>query len=378
MSAVLTIIGGSARAAAQSAARSGFVVHAADLFADTDLRAVAASRAVQDYPDGLLETLRGGQPGSWLYTGALENHPDQIEHGQRLRPLLGNSAEVVRGVRDPELVAAALQAAGVAVPEVRRTADRLPRDGSWLIKPRRSAGGARIALLETQESVDTPAEAERYYQRRVYGTSVSAVFLATRREVALLGITEQLGEPAWGGDSPFRYCGSIGPRDFGARVATQFQRIGAVLHATFGLQGLYGVDAILSEETVWPVEVNPRFTASIEIIERATGFKAIAAHVAACERSVLTTPHAATRLSGKLIVWAQNTCIFPTHDALPAEFLSVGPEAALADVPSAGGVIQVGWPIATVLADANSPQAVADTLRRRAAALRLACRAAQP
>ena len=72
----LIIVGASARAFAQSARRAGLAVHAADLFADSDLCAVAASVArvpAERYPDGLLDLVAPFPAGPWCYTGALEN-----------------------------------------------------------------------------------------------------------------------------------------------------------------------------------------------------------------------------------------------------------------------------------------------------------------
>jgi predicted ATP-grasp superfamily ATP-dependent carboligase len=342
------------------------------MFADVDLRRVAAACQVDDYPGGLGRMLGGSQPGSWLYTGALENHPELISRWQGIRPLLGNSAEVLRLVRNPAMVSAVLRNAGLAAPLVRLEGANLPRDGTWLRKPRRSAGGARIARLDA-EGHDPAKSDEFYFQQQIEGTSVSAVYVATAREVRLIGVTEQLCGTRWGGDTEFRYCGSIGPRPLAPQIMNQFQRIGETLHQSFALLGLFGVDAILQDGVVWPVEVNPRYTASVEVIERAAAFNAVASHVSACRKGELPELSTPRQQSGKLIVWAVRKCLFPAHGDLPAGLRACPSTPALADIPAADTPIEAGWPIATVLADAGCPEAVIEQLANRAAALQTSC-----
>ena len=50
-----------------------------------------------------------------------------------------------------------------------------------------------------------------------------------------------------------------------------FESLGDALASAFGLAGWFGVDYILRDEIPWPVEINPRYTASVEIHELATG-----------------------------------------------------------------------------------------------------------
>ena len=47
------------------------------------------------------------------------------------------------------------------------------------------------------------------------------------------------------------------------------QQLGLDLARGCGLRGLFGVDFVLSEGVPWPVEINPRYTASVEVLEYA-------------------------------------------------------------------------------------------------------------
>src|SRR5687768_8535892 len=94
----LAIVGASARSAAASAVRAGFQPITADLFADADLRRIATATRISPYPEGILDWLRTMQPPAWMYTGALENHPELVDQMAWVAPLWGNPGEVLTRV----------------------------------------------------------------------------------------------------------------------------------------------------------------------------------------------------------------------------------------------------------------------------------------
>jgi uncharacterized protein len=368
VSRVLTIVGASVRAAACSAVRAGFSVYAGDMFADVDLRRCCEATQVTDYPDGLAAILRGPQAGGWMYTGGLENEPALIREMSQIRPLWGNSVDVLRRVRHPKSVTAALRAAALPCPQVAFDAADVPRDGTWLRKPFRSAGGVRISVWGRHPTADSGSATHYYFQRHIEGLSCSAVYVAAGGKARLLGMTRQLIGAAWAGARDFRYCGSIGPLDAPPVVASGFAEIGTVLARRFELVGLFGVDAVVNARGVWPVEVNPRYPASAELLDWAWGVPAVALHVAACEAGQLPSGPAPARHScGKAIVFAPHRCVVSAElgARIGENDHRVGP--TLADVPAPGTIIEAGWPIVTVLADAPDEQLVLEQLRRLAA-----------
>jgi hypothetical protein len=144
----LAIVGASVRSAAASAVRAGYRPLAADLFADKDLRAIATTTRVSPYPDGLLEWLRTVEPAAWMYTGALENHPELVDQMAWVAPLWGNPGDVLARVRSPWGLASPLNDAGLLFPEMRSSPDGLPMDGSWLVKTYRGASGSGVKAWE--------------------------------------------------------------------------------------------------------------------------------------------------------------------------------------------------------------------------------------
>jgi predicted ATP-grasp superfamily ATP-dependent carboligase len=355
----LTILGASTRAAAFSAARSGFTPYSLDAFADCDLAALCPAVRIVRYPQGFLRPLAGAPPGPWMYTGGLENHPRLVRRLARLRPLWGNPAQVLAAVRDPWRLAATLGEAQLAYPELARTA----AGGEWLVKPLRSGAGLGVRRAAGGD-FDPPRSA--VLQRYIEGQSCSAVYVAAGGQAALLGATRQLVGRDFGLPREFLYAGSIGPLVLRADEQATLRRLGDVLAGRFALVGLFGVDFIRTAQELWTVEVNPRYTASIEVLERATGLRLVALHAAACQHGLLpgVPLSAAPRtIAGKVIVYAQRDCVIGAQ--MPWSSRQEGAWPAFADLPPAGQQIAAGHPVVTVLAEGAAPDIVEVTLRAR-------------
>lgn len=369
MAETLVIVGASARAAAFSARRAGFRPVCGDLFADADLRACCPAVAVTDYPAELEGFARQAPPGPWLYTGGLENAPQLIERIGAVRPLLGVGPAELQRVRDPQLVQKALHAAGLPCPDSSVTSAGLPTDGSWLLKGRGSSGGAQVFPWLGQRS-HRANDPNWYFQRRLEGQACAALFAAARGRATLLGVTEQLLAGVNRTDRPFGYAGSLGPLTLSPELSGRFERLGSVLAGEFRLVGLFGVDAVVAENEVWPVEINPRYPASAEIVERATGLPAIALHAAACRDHALPArpPEIVdSGWHGKLILYArQDATISP---GLAAEWLqrSRAEWPEIADVPAPGTRIGAGQPVVTLFAKADEREALRRELFAREA-----------
>lgn len=285
----LLILGASARAWAASVSRTGLVVHAADLFADRDLLAITAAVAVpsERYPSSLAEVADTFPSGPWCYTGALENHPGLVDAITAARPLAGNAGDAIRRVRSTRHLAEELARAGIGFPRTLDDATAIPRDGSWLRKPRASGGGHGIAPWTGAGVGGATLDSRRdhVWQERCPGLPVSGAFVVTSRGARLVGASRQLiGVTAWHA-LPYAYCGSVDvdPQTIPDDLGDQWNRIGTLLAGTLGLRGVVGVDAIVTPSgRLVVVEVNPRPTASMELVDRRTGSALAADHLAAC------------------------------------------------------------------------------------------------
>lgn len=338
------IVGASVRAAAMSAIRAGYRPYGIDLFTDRDLQRIAECQrvAMADYPAGIGPLLRDAPPGPWMYTGGLENYPELIEEWRRKRELIGNGASVLAKVRDPlwlnRHVLSALSIMSIPPPGER---------GQWVRKPIRSAGGINIEMWDGQ-----PLLPDTYLQRFIPGDAVSGVFIADESSCHFIGSTRQLIGETWLHAPPFRYCGNIGPRTLCAEEQQWWIGIGNTLHREAGIRGVFGVDAIMNNSGVTVIEVNPRYPASTEVLERKMGPLASVANVI-----------------GKAIYSAGRTFTFQESGPWEAELAGGTSPMRFADIPAPREAFCLGDPVITMFADGSDEFECLANLRQRAAEL---------
>ncbi|MEO0529239.1 MAG: ATP-grasp domain-containing protein [Planctomycetota bacterium] len=342
----LAIVGASVRAATQSALRAGFEVVGADLFADSDLDGICSITRIESYPDGLADWLAKQEVDAWMYTGALENYPDLVDRMARIAPLWGVSGKALRRCRDPLELQRVVHDAGLAFPETRRWKDARPAEGQWLCKTYRHSGGIGVRSL----GLDGPPEGlgDGYLQRFVPGKPLAAMYVVSEARSVLLGVTEQLlsGQPDdWG------YVGSIGPKQ---HEQPMLDRLGDCLRDALSLRGLVGVDLVAADDEATVIELNPRFTASTEVLERACGRSAVdSLSNAFVDRPIANWQPVGNRYCAKWVLFARRD-------------VRVTPEFArgdFADRPQVGEVIAQGRPVCTLLVEGNSEAATLVSLR---------------
>ncbi|HEX7336474.1 MAG TPA: ATP-grasp domain-containing protein [Gemmatimonadales bacterium] len=361
----LVVAGVTTRALALSASRAGYQVTAVDAFGDLDLRGAAEVLTLRQdsarrYSPSAAAAAAASVPADLAaYTSNFENYPDAVARLSRGRTLLGNPPAVLRRVRDPIELMRALRRRGFPTPNTRASC---PSDGgAWLVKPRRSGGGHNIVPWRGGRSVPRT----RYLQERIAGRPGSIVFAADGRNAVLLGLTRQLVGDARFGSTGFRYCGSLLASEEVALFPDQDRLLGtaaALAEAVtmeFGLVGLNGLDFIAREGVPYPVEVNPRFSASMELIERAHGLSMFRLHERACRGTLPVAPGPVRRAFGKAIVFARrNVTLADTGRWLASTWV--------ADVPHPRERIGRGHPVCTVFEEAGDAAACYRGLIRRA------------
>jgi len=291
----ILLVGLSTRAMAASAVAAGYTVLTLDYFGDRDQRLLAEGRSLKhDYAldfsaEALLEASRSLRCDAVAYTSDLENHPSVVEEMARGRRLLGNAPETLRQVRDPATLRAFCQEVGIRVPCTVLPGESLPRGARrrWLCKPVASGGGHGVAFCDPAKGA---LAAGYLWQEHVVGLSCSASFVADGCSCQLIGLTEQLaGRPELGLSRPeaaFTWCGNLLPLDLPSveqeRLWGDAQAMAMALTRRFGLVGANGLDLVLGDDgELYLLEVNPRYSASMELIEWASGLSVFGAH---CER----------------------------------------------------------------------------------------------
>jgi predicted ATP-grasp superfamily ATP-dependent carboligase len=345
---------------ADLAMRDGHAVVAFDLFGDLDLRRSASSVVTRGALTALVDAAVTVRPGRVVYGASFENHPALVARLAQRHAMLGNTAQTLRAVRDPQRLGAALRDAGLAYP---RTFAAAPddRSGRWLRKPLRGGGGTRVRAWRGGRLPDGAV-----VQERIEGVACSAAAVGDGVDAVVLGITEQLvGQRAFGVRG-HRWCGNVVPPRLpaGERDALlgQARAICSCLAAAFAMRGLFGVDLIWDGERAWAIEVNPRPTASLEAIEEAHGVAVFDAHLRACAGE-LPQPEVERRgAAGKAVLFATEDVVVGDSE----RWLQRG----VRDVPHPGEHIAAGHPICTVVATAATPQDAAAELEEQAARLR--------
>jgi predicted ATP-grasp superfamily ATP-dependent carboligase len=371
----LLVTGISTRAAAESAARAGFHVTALDAFADLDQHpAVRALSLPRDF--GVSPTARAAARAAReitcdavVYLSPFENAPHAVTQLGEGRKLWGNASDVLRRVRDPFLLMEVLEQRGLATPATRSAGERQKNDSSieWLRKRVASGGGRQVAPWRR----GVPVSRGSYLQERIDGTPGSIVFAAAGGRAIPLGVSRQLiGDPAFGA-SGYRYCGSIlgagGSESFGGALIHRATHLAETVASDFGLIGLNGIDFIARDDVPVPIEVNPRWSSSMELVERVSGQSMFGLHAAACTSGSLAAVQfrpGAPRLRavGKAVVFARRNLVAPdTRRWLDDE--------TLRDVPRPGEPVAAGHPLCTVFASGDDDSGCYAALVDRAARL---------
>ncbi len=360
----VVIAGVSTRAAAESAGRAGFDVTAIDAFADADqhasVRALSIPRPFS--ARAAARATRAVECDAVTYLSNFENHPDDVRALAAGRELWGNPPAVLRRVRDPRRLAHALRERKIPVPQVMtRIGDETPDDREWLVKPLASGGGHAVHKWTRGSRIPHAC----YLQELIEGTPGSVVFVAGRNRTAPLGVTRQLVGDAAFGAADYRYCGNILAPHAGSGALVERARVLAcAVVEEFGLVGVNGIDFIARDGCPLAVEVNPRWTSSMELVERACGLSVFGAHAAACTGGTLPECDGLAIQSGRGAVG--KAVVFAREDVTVGDTTGWLLDADVRDVPRPGELIRAGRPLCTVFAAGRDDAACYAALVARA------------
>lgn len=306
-----------------------------------------------------------------MFTGGLENWPRLVGQLATLGPLWGNDEKVLSQVRRPELVRDVVFCQwGTAAPAL---STQPPRDSGktrWLVKPRRGAGGTGIHFLE-QTHRDRQSRGKVYYQEYIEGESYAVLYTGDGRLAHWHGVTRQLVGESWLNAAAFHYCGSLGPVSFkDIFLSDALAEMGDQLAARFRLRGLFGVDGVVRDHFFYAVEVNPRYTASVEVLEYAQNWPALTFHREGCgmaEQKCSWKAPPQNLCVGKAILFARQPLEFPASGPWEGELqdpTDIHQVPAFADIPHLGERIDAGRPVLTFFAQAKTEAACLDTLKQ--------------
>ncbi|MBI4344618.1 MAG: ATP-grasp domain-containing protein [Euryarchaeota archaeon] len=348
----ILVLGSGTRSLAQSARRAGYDFFTLDFYGDRDQKAICENYSLhhdlggEDRMETLCDHASRMAYTHLVYGSGLENHPELVEGLARGRTLLGNGPGVLRRVRGWRTFSGGLRRLGLSFPEsevvgLEEGLEVLAQEpGRWLIKPLKGGGGRTIYDGAQQLELE---DWEVLLQERLNGTPASASVVATGGEAWLVGTTEQL---VGDGKRPYIYRGNIAPLKADGEVLEAMEETSIAITRGFGLVGYNGLDFMIVGATPYVLEVNPRPTGAMEVLESAYGVNLFDLHVKACLHhleEVRIKPGG--RFYGREIAFADGPAPFPGE--VPR---------FLRDVPHPGEVVPRGAPICTVLASGRTRQ----------------------
>jgi|LakMenEpi03Aug12_release.lakeMendotaPanAssembly.Ray.scaffolds.fasta_scaffold00033_36 predicted ATP-grasp superfamily ATP-dependent carboligase len=385
-------VGVSARALVAALTDSNFRVISVDAFGDQDTQENAiqtiilpqwgttiSELSLQPEPETrrLAESsdtyLAQNYPVFWA--GGTENWPEMVTYlaGHPKLRLLAPSEDQLKLLRSARLWAQVAQQAGLGFPE---SIDHLGPFGQvahqsiksrWLRKKVIGGGGFGVTISEQLPTI--PQSSCEYFQQEICGTVMGVNFsVAWNRdsagtgrdampEVTLMGIVQSWSSDQWPGPSEFIYRGSWGPIAISQSLQDRLSHLAQLLATETGITGWLQMDCIEDQHgQCWLLEVNPRWTAGMEVLLR-SGVTNPAAHHAAAwgypNPSSLLQVRQPNSLIGKAILYAPCKLLLTSQRVDQLQSL---PRERFADIPSdqmKDRWLDEGSPILTVLASCD-------------------------
>ena len=348
----------SARPIVESAQRAGYRITAIDAYADVETLALAELSVVVDCDNqgfdaqallAKINDLDASQYLGFVYGSGFEAQPELLQKISTKIPLLGNTAATVAKIKTASSFFANLQQLNIPFPNVVKC---LPADPKHRYLKKFAAGNGGTHITWAKKSSQS-LESNCYYQEYISGCSVSLLFLANGNSVEVIGFNEQWLSPSVA--MPFRYGGAVSQFHLATDIQHQLIKSAQKITLAFGLLGLNSLDAIVAEDIVYILEINPRLTATFGLYAESNLFQQ---HIKACLGQSPIVAMSIKDASAHAIVYA------PAELTITSGFAWPDWAADIPDITNKNTVIKKGNPVCTVVAqslDAESAKQLAQT-----------------
>ncbi|MDI6859637.1 MAG: ATP-grasp domain-containing protein [Methanocellales archaeon] len=354
----LLLIGLSTRHLAESALESGYDFITLDYFGDLDQKRICENYSLKrDFhlerfdPKDLFLASQDLDFDAIVYSSPFENHPKVIREFEKRCLVIGNSSKTLSEVRDWGKFFDFLAMEGIDFPATIVGVENI--HGRYLVKPIKGGGGTRINIYRKGSKIKKPF----LLQKQIKGKYCSASFISDGLHCEILSVNEQLVGKEEFGAKKFWYCGNITPL---AKVK-EIDEICSKITKKFGLKGSNGIDFILKGGKIHVLEVNPRFQASMEIVENAYGINIFDLHVKSFHGELPCFDGNAKKTWGKAILYAERDVILPDTRKWIGR---------VKDIPYPAERIEKGHPICTIIASGEDREECWDHLVGQASALK--------
>ncbi len=345
MSRHVLIAGFATRHVARSAHRAGFLVSAVDHFCDLDLEWYTRDRIrfeeLEDLPDAIAEICSRHRFDFLVLTSGAEDLPAGL-------PILGTPRDIVGKFLDKLATQHFFEELGVPVPGL------LP-GGEYpaFFKPRRGAGGWRNAVIRSDAERQAWEElypSVPYIRQKVVGGRPASVCCITDGSAArAIASNEQVLRGIPGAE--FGFCGSVTPctHPLAGVMTTAALRIAAAS----GCRGTIGIDFMLGEDCL-AIEINPRFQATVDTVEAATGCNLFSLHAGACSGNLPAALPVPGRFAARRILFSERDLV------VRGSLARLSP--IVADIPRPGTGFEEGQAIVSVYGSGPTREAALSAL----------------
>ena len=383
----------------QCAKRQGFEVVAVDMCSDRDLLDNCQKHFQLNDPNWPLALSVSHSTVPILFAGGMENRIELVEHCQTLGLVSTSNASSLRAMRSLDNWAAWAVSSNLGWPATLRTmeeirsCDELFPGRKWLAKPFSSAGGLGITEWIRHEGDDHASSfdpAKGFLQEQLPGESIGITFVSSNVGIAVVGATASWksgSQKSYSScvDGPiYAYQGSYGPISLSSELLTKLQRFATLVGAESGLLGIWQADFLLYDNQLTLLEINPRWSASTDLLDVCLGIPLVQMHHACvCDhvseerfsrvasQCFDQATNARNAMLGKLIVYSPMPFVVTSiqSDKWWTQRWSCGLNFAakrfqFADIPNAGTSVSQGDPLLTVMASGCSPEALMIELQR--------------
>lgn len=349
----LLLIAPSTRAMAESARRAGYSFVTLDFFGDADQKKICENYSLnhefkEEYSiENLFKHSQELDFTHVVYGSGFENHPDLVGKLEKMAIVLGNDSEALRKVRNWNHFFKALKKHGILFPETKLLPLECAREfvssnKGWIIKPVKTGGGHSIYDAQTLDVIEEDKELEDrvLVQEYIPGKPVSSTIVVSEESVCIGSARQLVGAHF----NKYRYVGNIAPLDTGAEL---LEELSCEIGEIFKLKGVNGIDFILSDE-LYVLEVNPRLTGSMEVIEKAYKLNVLDLHIKACTGEKLKIKKVKPKtFYGKKIIYADRKLRFNIRKT--PDFVK--------DIPHSNERIEADSPVCTVLGAGKTAKA---------------------
>ncbi|WOF15879.1 ATP-grasp domain-containing protein [Methanoplanus sp. FWC-SCC4] len=272
MNEKVLIAGFATRHVVRSAKNAGYLVYAIDHFCDQDLCRITESHQTFEELAELPSLVESAQKmhnfEAICVTSGAEDLNTEIK-------ITGTPKEIASKFLDKKCIQEFFEEHSIPVPPV-----ALENEYPAMIKPLRGAGGWRNQIVNSMEEELIWRELwpdDLYIKQKVVeGIPCSVSCISNGKCACAISFNEQLlrggnGERAYG------FSGAITP--FKHPLKDQIVKTAEKIVSMSGCIGSVGVDFIAGDKEFWAIEINPRFQATMDIVEMSTGINLFKAHI---------------------------------------------------------------------------------------------------